>query len=458
MSLTRPHTYLIGLVRELQKIPRECEWVEFKENKAEPEEIGEYIAALANSAALLGKAAAFVVWGVKDEDRSVVGTRFDPTSIKVGNEELENWLLRLLSPKLNFRFHEIDVEGKRVVVLEIERASRQPVRFKDQEFIRVGSYKKKLKEFPEKERQLWRIFDITPFEARTARENVSVEEVFELLDVHSYFELLGAPIPETRMGTLEALEAEGLVRPNQAGEWDITNLGALLFANSLDAFPFLKRKAVRIVVYTSEHRLEAEREEIVSKGYASGFEGLISLVNALLPKSEVIERALRRSVPMYPELAIRELIPNALIHQDLSIPGTGPWSRSSQTGSRSRIRVLRWSTSIAYSTCHPAPGTKPSRRSCAALEYARSEAAGSTRWCSRPSSISCHHRSSRSPGRPRDRCSSRPGGSNRWTPRSASGRATCTPACAMWPVTTSPTPRYASGSRSRTGTRPEPRA
>src|SRR5690606_19277547 len=35
-------------------------------------------------------------------------------------------------------------------------------------------------------------------------------------------------------------------------------------------------------------------------------------------------KALRKEVPMYPDLAIRELLANALIHQDFEITGAGP--------------------------------------------------------------------------------------------------------------------------------------
>ena len=61
-----------------------------------------------------------------------------------------------------------------------------------------------------------------------------------------------------------------------------------------------------------------------TKGYACGFEGLIGYVNGLLPANEVIEQALRKSVPMFPELAVRELVANALIHQDFFVRGAGP--------------------------------------------------------------------------------------------------------------------------------------
>lgn len=323
MTTSRPTEYLIGLVRELCKLPRETEWLELKENKAEPHLIGEYLSALSNAAALEGKANAYLLWGVRDGDHAIVGTRFDPHATKVGNEELESWLLRLLEPKLHFRFLVVEVDGQRVVLLEIARAQRQPARFEGVEYIRVGSIKKKLKDVPERERALWRVFDQTPFEVNVAREHVSADEVTSLLDYPSYFELTSRPLPDHRAGILAALEEDGVVRKNSAGSWDITNLGAVLFAKRLTDFGPLARKAVRVIVYEGQGRLETLKEHVEAKGYAAGFERLLAFIHGLVPSNEVIGQALRKSVPMYPELAVRELVANALIHQDFFVTGVG---------------------------------------------------------------------------------------------------------------------------------------
>ncbi|MFN8545030.1 MAG: ATP-binding protein [Candidatus Binatia bacterium] len=324
MTADRPADYLASLVRELCALPRETEWVEFKVNEAEPQAIGEYISALANAAALVGKAFAYLAWGVRDEDHAIVGTTFDPHSGRVGNEELESWLLRLLEPKIDFRVFLVEVDGHRVVLLEIARAARHPVRFSGQEFLRVGTYKKKLKDFPEKERALWRIFDQTPFEDGVATERATGDEVLRLLDYPAYFDLLERPLPANREGILAALADDRLIRRSEAGGWDITTLGAILFAKRLDAFHALRRKAVRVIQYRGNGRTETLREQEGGKGYACGFEGLIGYIHGLLPANEVIEQALRRSVPMFPEPAVRELVANALIHQDFFVTGAGP--------------------------------------------------------------------------------------------------------------------------------------
>ena len=211
-----------------------------------------------------------------------------------------------------------------VVLAEIARAARHPVRFAGQEYIRVGSYKKKLKDFPEKERALWRIFDQVRFEDGVAAQRVRGEEVLLQLDYPAYFHLLGTPLPDGRAAILDALQRDRLVAPCEAGGFDVTNLGAILFARNLGNFPRLKRKSVRVIEYRGKGRTEGLGEREHTKGYASGFEGLIDYVNARLPTHEVIGQALRRTIPEFPAPAVRELVANALLHQDFSVTGAGP--------------------------------------------------------------------------------------------------------------------------------------
>ncbi len=324
MSLERTPEYLVGLVAELRKLPAETEWVEFKQNNANPDDIGEYLSALSNAAALHGKTHAYVVWGIADQTHEVLGTTFRPGTAKKGNEDLESWLLRLLSPRIDFRFLPVEVEGQPVVVLEIPRASSKPVQFQSQEFIRVGSYRKKLKDYPEKERELWRVFDRVPFEELKAVERLAGDEVLNLLDYPSYFDLLSIPLPDGAEKILQRLTDDRLILAGAAGGWDITNLGAILFARNIEQFKGLGRKAARIVFYEGRGRLATLREHVIRKGYAAGFTCLVDFLNAALPRNEVIGRALRKEVPMYPEVAVRELAANALIHQDFSVTGAGP--------------------------------------------------------------------------------------------------------------------------------------
>jgi len=324
MTAVGNHEYWLGLVRELCKLPHETDWVEFKVNQDTPQEIGEYISALANAAALHGKAQAYLLWGVENGTHVITGTRFSPSSAKKGNEPLETWLLRLLSPRIDYRFHEFIADGQHVVLLEIDPATQQPVAFSGHEFIRVGSTKRKLKEYPEKERALWRVFDRVSFEYGIAAERLNGADVLSKLDYPAYFDLLDTPLPDGHAAILDVLQQDRLIASSAAGGFDITNLGAMLLARNLGDFRSLERKAVRVIEYRGASRTETLKEREGFRGYAAGFKNLIDYINARLPESEIIGQALRQTVPAFPEIAVRELVANALIHQDFLATGTAP--------------------------------------------------------------------------------------------------------------------------------------
>ncbi|HBY9741097.1 MULTISPECIES: ATP-binding protein [Klebsiella] len=325
MSQPLDESYFQSLLKELTSLPKETEWAEFKSNSIRAEDLGEYISALANSAALLGKTNAYMVWGVDDESHSINGTTFKPSSERHKQQELESWLLQNLEPKIDFNFYEfLSQEQKPVVILEIPAAQHTPVRFLGIEYIRIGSYKKPLGKHAEKERALWRVFDRKPWEFRIAKERCDADEVLQLIDYPSVFSLLSQPLPDGKTAILQYLAKERIVEKNDAGNWNITNLGAILFARELEAFRHLSRKAIRLIQYSGNNRYKTIKEQVGHKGYAVGFEGLIDYINNLLPTNEVIGKAFRSEVRMYPELSIRELVANALIHQDFNISGTSP--------------------------------------------------------------------------------------------------------------------------------------
>ncbi|MCK5147893.1 putative DNA binding domain-containing protein [bacterium] len=315
---------LFDKVKQLLELPNETEWVEFKMNKADPDDIGEYISALSNSATLHGQKTSYIIWGVHDELHKVSGTRFKPRELKIGNEELECWLSTHLQPRIDFRIHEINYQHKPMVVFEIPPCQHTPVRFKDFEYIRVGTYKKKLKDYPEKERSLWMHLAKASFEKGVAMANIMDNQVLQYLDYPAFFEMLGYNLPDNKAGIIEQLKAEKIIKQKSSNKFDITNFGAILFAKNLLDFDAIASKAVRVIIYDGINRIRTIKEQEGIKGYANGFNGLISYINDQLPMREQIGQAFREEVKVYPEEAIRELVPNALIHQDFNMTGTGP--------------------------------------------------------------------------------------------------------------------------------------
>lgn len=316
--------YYINLIERLRQLSDETEWVEFKVNNCEPELIGEYISALSNSATICSKEKAYLLWGINDKTHEIEGTNFSPKKTKKGNEELESWLAGGLKPRVDFRFVEVFTYKGKVVVLEIPSAVNTPTSFRGTEFIRVGTYKKKLKEYPEKERKLWLSFEQKPFELRVAMENVTASKVTELLDCAAYYTLMKLPLPGNREAIIHNMIDEEFIREMDNGNYEITNMGALLLAKDLNAFAHLRRKAVRVIKYKGNGKTNAIREQVFLKGYAIQFEDITDYIMTLIPQEEEIDGGRRVEHIMFPRKAIREMLGNMIIHQDLTAHGSGP--------------------------------------------------------------------------------------------------------------------------------------
>lgn len=147
---------LIALVDRLRRESNEIEWLEFKENRYEPQILGEYLSALANAACLAGKPRGYLLFGINNVSHDVVGTSFDPYAVKgKGNQDLLLWLSMGLRPNIGPDVHIVDHPEGRVVLFDITPAWSRPVRFYGTAYIRVGSSKTELTKHPEKERAIW---------------------------------------------------------------------------------------------------------------------------------------------------------------------------------------------------------------------------------------------------------------------------------------------------------------
>ena len=156
-----------------------------------------------------------------------------------------------------------------------------------------------------------------------ARTGATEADVLSLLHIEAYFDLLSLPRPTSPAGAIDRLVAERLIDPD-GDRYTIRRMGALLLARRLRDFDDLGRRAPRVIVYNGTSKLNTKLERDGEKGLAVGFQGLVTFVLEQLPQNEVIEDALRRSVKLVPEIVIRELVANALIHQDFDVTGASP--------------------------------------------------------------------------------------------------------------------------------------
>jgi len=289
----------------------ETQRLEFKEarNQYDTHKLCHYCVAIAN------EGGGHLVLGIADKPpRAVVGSRAFMDTQDIA-EKLFHWV--------GFRVdvESIDHPQGRVVVFGI------PSRPKGTAYHHDGAYLMRSGEelVPMSEDQLRKIFaEGQPgWLENPALKDVSAQDVVRLLDTQTFFDLFRLPYPTEQAGVLARLLDERLIERSAAG-FHISHMAAVLLAKNLRHFPDVSRKAVRVIVYAGESKMQTVSDMTDEKGYAAGFTGLVQYVMGKLPQNEVIEGALRKEVKLLPEVVVRELLANALIHQDFDITGTSP--------------------------------------------------------------------------------------------------------------------------------------
>lgn len=293
-----------GLASETQRL-------EFKEacHQYDTTRLRRYCVAIAN------EGGGHLLLGIADKPpRAVVGSQAFPDTQDIA-EKLFHWV--------GFR---VDVEAVehpdgRVVVFSI------PARPKGTAYHHDGAYLMRSGEalVPMSEDQLRKIFaeGQPSWLENPAVRDVPSQDVVQLLDTQTFFELLRLPYPTDQAGVLARLLDERLIEQSTAG-FNILRIGAVLLAKDMRQFPDISRKAARVIVYSGESKMQTISDVTGGKGYAVGFAGLVQYVMGKLPQNEVIEGAIRKEVKLLPEVVVRELLANALIHQDFDMAGTSP--------------------------------------------------------------------------------------------------------------------------------------
>lgn len=291
------------------KLPKENEHLEFKtaSEQYDSTKLMKYCVALAN------EGGGHLVLGVTDKPpRAVMGTKAfadrEATTAKI-----------LQKLRIRVEITELQHPDGRVVIFEIpSRPQGQPLHLDGAYLMRAGEELQ-----PMTPDRLQKIFNEgkPDWLSLTAKSGASSDEVIALLDTQTWFDLLKLPYPTTQAGVLERLSGEGLITKSQEG-WSITNLAAILLAKRLDSFPpDVARKAARVVIYEGTGKLKTREDKTGQKGYAVGFESLVDFVHSSAPRNHMVEQVLREEVKMFPKQALRELIANALVHQDFEASG-----------------------------------------------------------------------------------------------------------------------------------------
>ena len=295
-----------NIILQLVKYENEQEWFEFKMNFDNVEILGEYISALSNSATLLERESAYIVWGIDNDSHDILGTNFDQYGDYKG-EPLQNFLARNLSPSINFKFDETTLNNKRLVILTIPAAKDMPTSFKNNRFIRIASLKCNVKDYPQREKELFK---------KLNREELSIIEKESIYQDMSFEKLIAFYGSRGIVLNNETLE-KNLDLRNREGKYNI--LAQLLSNNS--------HIPIRVAIFKGIDKtsnLFAIRE--------FGNDCLLYTLDELLRYGDVLnliqvderERVVeRKDIPLFDNDAFREAVINAVLHNkwvDLNEP------------------------------------------------------------------------------------------------------------------------------------------
>jgi predicted HTH transcriptional regulator len=294
----------------------ELDWkVELSGNK---ERLIEHLIAFANHAN-----GGCLVYGVADKDAKLVG--IDQDQVQAVTTQLTNLGRDAIEPALVLDHAVIEVDNVPLLFVYVREQRNKPVHRRgksiEEAWIRSGGSTRKASRTDIGSLMLYS--HAPRWEELRASSLLSTDDVLAYLDLDTISKLLERPLPDDKTELMSWLKNERMVEPDGNGYY-ITHFGGIAAARDLNQFDSLSRKPIRVIHYRGLNKVDTIDELIGKKGYAVGFEGLITYLKRVLPHSEVIQQSLRKQVSMYPEIALRELIANALIHQDFTITGAGP--------------------------------------------------------------------------------------------------------------------------------------
>ena len=301
----------------LSPIPHELNELDWKEALSDDNErTAQHLSAFANQ-----QGGGFFSFGI-DSGGGIRGITTDQVGRIVA--KLANISRSAVEPQLRIDRHVDEREDKEILFIQVSESPQKPVHLRGKgiefSYTRSGGQTRKMS----KQEIANAILSTKQFRYEELEALLcKASEIFKWLDYETFIRFLNIPGENSEEAAMERLINEKLVY-RRNGHFSITNLGAIVAARDLTQFPGKERFPVRVIKYRGVSKVQAETEKEFSQGYGVGFQKLVHYVMSQLPTSEVIKDALRKNVPIYPEITVRELVANALIHRDFTVTGMNP--------------------------------------------------------------------------------------------------------------------------------------
>lgn len=310
---------LTNLLDRLRQEPHETEWLEFKENKYEPQLLGEYLSALSNSACLHHKQKGYLVFGIENRTHDVKGTTFNPAKAKgKGNQGLQIWLSTGLRPNVGFDIYPLEYCGKTVVLFAVNPAIDKPVSFYGKACVRIGTSKTELSRHPEKEREIWSRRDKEDWSAQIC-QRATIED----LD------------PEAVKKARSEYKTKFPAKAEEVDEWDdvtflnkvkltiqgkITNT-ALLLLGRPESSTLISPSVAKITWVLKDEKNQEKDYEHFGPPFLMNVERVFAKVRNLTYRHMPNGTLFPIEITQYDRWVIREALHNCIAHQDYSLRG-----------------------------------------------------------------------------------------------------------------------------------------
>lgn len=315
--------HLLDIARKRREAG-ETEWLEFKSNISEShssityERVGHYISGISNVACLKDKAYGYLVLGIQDGSWEPIGTNLRMAEARFNNQDYELWLRKNLSPTISFEIEEFDYKGFHIVIFVIPATTTEPVCFKNEAYVRIGSNLTKLKDFPDYMRQIYNcqtdwsaeiiedatIDDLDPQAIEKAREWYANKHEHLREDMESWD------------------DATFLNKAKITRKGKITNTAILLLGKS-ESEHFISPSVARIRWILKDHEGNERDYAIETCPFVLAVNRIFKKIRNL--KYRYMNPTLLELVPeeldTYDPFVIREALNNAIAHQDYGYHG-----------------------------------------------------------------------------------------------------------------------------------------
>lgn len=302
-----------ALDKSLYPVPQELNGVDWKCALSDnSERLAQHLCAFSNT---LG--GGYLVFGLND----------DATFRSLSQSEIEQITHRLVNIAYNslawpvqLEHSVVDYQGNTILLFRIPEQPNKPIYLRGGDiydsYIRSAGHT-----FKASRNQVHALlassYDL-PFERRVAKRVKSGDEVEALLDYQSLYRLLDRKIPSEQQFRIKLLLDYNLINSSNDG-YDISNMGAILFARKLADFPLLVGKEIVVRKYQGTNNRVLSTEYRSQSGYAIEFEKLVGFVSANTSVEQI--EIHRKAVSDYPAVAIREFLANMMVHQDFGVRG-----------------------------------------------------------------------------------------------------------------------------------------